>query len=86
MEHPTGGIDFSLDSGSVFHAKWQRALQPLGSLQSRNGPKVDLINMREDDALEVKVEGKDLALMNTRKYLQADEPIFSLSVPNQLLF
>ena len=41
---------------------------------------------REDDDLEVKVEGKELALRNTRKDLQADEPIFSLSVPNQLLF
>ena len=41
---------------------------------------------REDDDLEVKVEGKELALRTTKKDLQADEAIFSLSVPNQLLY
>ena len=41
---------------------------------------------RGEDDLEVKVEGKELALRTTRKDLQADEAIFSLSVPNQLLF
>ena len=42
---------------------------------------------REED-LEVRVEGKELALRNTRKdyRTEASEVIFSLSVPNQLLF
>ena len=42
---------------------------------------------REED-LEVRVEGKELALRTTRKDYrsEASEVIFSLSVPNQLLF
>ena len=42
---------------------------------------------REED-LEVRVEGKELALRTTRKDCRAEasEVIFSLSVPNQLLF
>ena len=42
---------------------------------------------REED-LEVRVEGKELALRTTRKdyRAEANEVIFSLSVPNQLLF
>ena len=40
---------------------------------------------REGD-LKVMVEGKELALRTTRKDYQANNVIFSLSVPNQLLF
>ena len=81
-------IDFSLDNDSVLHAKWQRALPPLVSLhvkqkRARGRPRK---HPREDDDLKVKVEEKELALRTTRKDLQADKAIFSLSVPNQLLF
>ena len=57
--------------------------EPAKQKRARGRPRK---HAREDDDLEVKVEGKELALRNTRKDLQADEPIFSLSVPNQLLF
>ena len=88
MEHPTGGIDFSLDSDSVLHAKCQRALHPSSepackAETARGQPRK---HPREDEDLEVKVEGKELALRTTKKDLQADEAIFSLSVPNQLLY
>ena len=54
---------------------------------SREGHEFDLINIREED-LEVRVEGKELALRTTRKSYRAEanEVIFSLSVSNQLLF
>ena len=56
MEHPTGGIDFYLDSDSVLHAKCQRALQSLVSLhakqkRARGQPRK---HPREDEDLEVK--------------------------------
>ena len=53
--------------------------EPAKQKRTRGRPRKQ---QREEEDLEVRVEGKELALRTTRKDLQADEALFSLSVPN----
>ena len=52
--------------------------EPAKQKRTRGRPR----KQRGEEDLEVRVEGKELALRTTRKDLQADEALFSLSVPN----
>ena len=57
--------------------------EPAKQKRTRGRPRKQ---QRGEEDLEVRVEGKELAIRTTRKDLQADEALFSLSVPNRLLF